>query len=122
MTGHCARLSLLLSLPTITGAGFLKSLDLVRSGDTAPAECCYRYHFIRRACMACHFLDDALAGYGNFDIFGYYRVALEPYFCWGWIKVGEPIIASYETVARTITIKVGWQHEVGTGWRYTQIT
>ena len=28
-----ARLSLLLSLPTIAGAGFLKSLDLAKSGD-----------------------------------------------------------------------------------------
>lgn len=30
-----ARLSLLLSLPTITGAGLLKSIDLAKSGDTA---------------------------------------------------------------------------------------
>ena len=89
-----ARLSLLLSLPTITGAGLLKSLDLVRSGDTALGTDAAIVIALSAglAWLAISWMMRWLAK-ASFGIFVYYRIALGAFLLLGlsqgWL---EPLI------------------------------
>ena len=84
-----ARLSLLLSLPTITGAGLLKSLDLVQTGDAALGSDVAIVIVLSAglAWLAISWMMRWLAK-ASFGIFVYYRVALAPSCCWGCHKAG----------------------------------
>jgi undecaprenyl-diphosphatase len=77
-----ARFSLLLSLPTIAGAGLLKTLDLVKSSDATlgadAGDCC---GFIGWPCVVCNPLDDALVCHGRLWYF-----CLLPFGAW-WIAI-----------------------------------
>jgi undecaprenyl pyrophosphate phosphatase UppP len=74
-----ARFSLLLSLPTIAGAGLLKTLDLVKSGDaTLGADAVIVAVLSARPCVACDPLDDALVHHRRFWYF-----CLLPFGAWG---------------------------------------
>ena len=72
-----ARLSLLLSLPTIAGAGLLKSIDLARSGDAALGSDAAIVITLSAglAWLAISWMMRWLAK-ANFGIFVYYRLAL----------------------------------------------
>ena len=72
-----ARLSLLLSLPTIAGAGLLKTLDLVRSGDAALGTDAAIVIALSAALawLAISWMMRWLAK-ASFGIFVYYRIAL----------------------------------------------
>ena len=72
-----ARLSLLLSLPTIAGAGMLKSLDLAKSGDAALGSDAAIVIFLSAgvAWLAISWMMRWLAK-ASFGIFVYYRMAL----------------------------------------------
>ena len=72
-----ARLSLLLSLPTIAGAGFLKSLDLAKSGDLTLGSDAVIIIILSAgiAWLAISWMMQWLARSG-FGIFVYYRIAL----------------------------------------------
>ena len=71
------RLSLLLSLPTIAGAGLLKSLDLAESGDAALGSDAAIVIVLSAgvAWLAISWMMRWLAK-ANFSIFVYYRMAL----------------------------------------------
>ena len=72
-----ARLSLLLSLPTIAGAGLLKSLDLVKSGDAMLGSDAAIITILSAglAWLAISWMMRWLSK-ANFSIFVYYRIAL----------------------------------------------
>ena len=72
-----ARLSLLLSLPTIAGAGLLKSLDLAKSGDSAIGSDAAIIIVLSAgvAWLSISWMMRWLA-IANFSIFVYYRMAL----------------------------------------------
>jgi undecaprenyl-diphosphatase len=72
-----ARLSLLLSLPAIAGAGLLKSLDLLKSGDAVLVSDAVIVIFLSAglAWVAISWMMRWLAT-ANFGVFVYYRMAL----------------------------------------------
>ena len=90
-----ARLSLLLSLPTIAGAGLLKSLDLVRVGDAALGTDAAIVIALSAglAWLAISWMMRWLAK-ASFGIFVYYRIALGTFLLLGlsqgWL---EPLIS-----------------------------
>jgi undecaprenyl-diphosphatase len=72
-----ARFSLLLSLPTIAGAGLLKTLDLVKSGDATLGADAVIVVFLSAglAWLTIHWMMRWFNSAG-FGIFVYYRLAL----------------------------------------------
>ena len=119
-----ARFSLLLSLPTIAGAGLLKTLDLVKSGDATLGADAVIVAVLSAglAWLAIRWMM-RLVCHGRLWYF-----CLLPFGAW-WIAIagiGARLGCTRhqlrpEQPTWTIALKIGWQNRINTSWRNTQI-